>query len=52
MSDDLTRITTLLGDLEEDELLETVEQSLSTGADPLTVVEACRSGMDGCGIGR
>ena len=46
MSDDLTRITTLLGDLEEDELLETVEQSLSTGANPLTVVEACRNGME------
>jgi methylmalonyl-CoA mutase cobalamin-binding domain/chain len=46
MSDDLTRISTLLGDLEEDELLETVEQSLSAGVDPLAVVEACRNGME------
>jgi methylmalonyl-CoA mutase cobalamin-binding domain/chain len=46
MSDDLTRIATLLGDLEEDELLETVEQSLSAGVDPLAVVESCRSGME------
>src|SRR4030043_787741 len=46
MSDDLTRITTLLGDLEEDELLKAVEQSLSAGADPLAVVEACRAGME------
>jgi methylmalonyl-CoA mutase cobalamin-binding domain/chain len=46
MSDDLTMITTLLGDLEEDELLETVEQSLSTGTDPLAFVEACREGME------
>ena len=46
MSDDLTRITVLLGDLEEDELLETVEESLSGGADPLAVVEACRAGME------
>jgi methylmalonyl-CoA mutase cobalamin-binding domain/chain len=46
MSDDLTRIATLLGDLEEDELLETVEQSLSAGVDPLAVVESCRNGME------
>ncbi|MBN2076055.1 MAG: cobalamin-dependent protein [Dehalococcoidales bacterium] len=46
MSDTLTRITTLLGDLEEDELLETVDQSLSAGDDPLAVVEACRNGME------
>jgi methylmalonyl-CoA mutase cobalamin-binding domain/chain len=46
MSDDLARITTLLGDLEEDELLETVEQTLSAGTDPLAVVEACRDGME------
>lgn len=46
MSDDLTRITVLLGDLEEDELLESVEQSLSAGTDPLAVVEACRAGME------
>ena len=46
MSDDLTRIATLLGDLEEDELLEAVEQSLSAGADPLAVVESCRNGME------
>jgi methylmalonyl-CoA mutase cobalamin-binding domain/chain len=46
MADDLTRITTLLGDLEEDDLLVTVEQSLSAGTDPLAVVEACRNGME------
>ena len=46
MADDLTRITILLGDLEENELLETVEQSLTGGADPLAVVEACRNGME------
>ena len=46
MSDALTRITVLLGDLEEDELLETVNQSLSAGVDPLAVVEACRNGME------
>ena len=46
MSVDLTRITTLLGDLEEDELLGAVEECISEGADPLAVVEACREGMD------
>jgi len=46
MSDDLTRITVLLGDLEEDELLESVEKFLSAGVDPLAVVEACRNGME------
>lgn len=46
MSDDLTRITTLLGDLEEDELLQAVEQSLAAGVDPLDVVESCRAGME------
>ena len=46
MSDDLTHITVALGDLEEDELIEAVEQSLSLGADPLAVVEACRAGME------
>ncbi|HEY94820.1 MAG TPA: cobalamin-binding protein [Dehalococcoidia bacterium] len=46
MSDDLTHITVALGDLEEDELIEAVEQSLSSGADPLAVVEACRAGME------
>ncbi len=46
MADDLNRITTLLGDLEEDDLLVTVEEALSAGADPLAVVEACRNGME------
>ena len=46
MADDLNRIATLLGDLEEDDLLITVEQSLSAGVDPLAVVEACRNGME------
>jgi methylmalonyl-CoA mutase cobalamin-binding domain/chain len=46
MADDLNRITTLLGDLEEDDLLVTVEETLSAGADPLAVVEACRNGME------
>ncbi|UCC16659.1 MAG: cobalamin-dependent protein [Dehalococcoidales bacterium] len=46
MSDDLTRITALLGDLEEEGLLEAVDESLSAGADPLAVVEACRAGME------
>ena len=46
MADELMRITTLLGDLEEDELLANVEEVLSAGADPLAVVEACRNGME------
>ena len=47
MSDDLTRIATLLGDLEEDELLETVEQSLSAGVDPLAGSASSCSLLDG-----
>jgi methanogenic corrinoid protein MtbC1 len=46
MSANLTRITSLLGDLEEDQLLEAVKQSLSAGADPMAIVEACRDGME------
>jgi methanogenic corrinoid protein MtbC1 len=42
----LKRVTTLLGDLEEDQLLEEVEKCLSAGADPMAVVEACRDGME------
>ncbi len=46
MSVDLTRITTLLGDLEEDELLVVVKECLAGGAEPMAVVEACRDGME------
>lgn len=46
MSVDLTRIATLLGDLEEDQLMEAVKESLSAGAEPMAIVGACRNGME------
>jgi methylmalonyl-CoA mutase cobalamin-binding domain/chain len=46
MSVELTRVTTLLGDLEEDGLLEVVENCLAENTDPMAIVEACRDGME------
>ncbi len=42
-------IERLLGELEEDRLLEAVSQSVAAGDDPLSIVEACRGGMEEVG---
>ena len=49
MSEDLARIQALLVDFEEDELLEAVGICLSSGDEPMAVVEACRDGMEEVG---
>lgn len=49
MSTELTKITTLLGDLEEEQLLQAVDDALSSGSDALSIVEACRDGMEEVG---
>ena len=49
MSAELARIATLLGDLEEDRLLEAVRNALSAGDDPMAIVGACRDGMEEVG---
>jgi methylmalonyl-CoA mutase cobalamin-binding domain/chain len=49
MSAELARIRTLLGDLEEDQLLEAVKRSLSAGDNAMSIVEACRDGMEEVG---
>lgn len=38
-------ISRLLADLDEEGVLNSVRQALAEGADPLTVLEACRAGM-------
>lgn len=45
MSDEMTKIKQLLGDLEEEPLLTLVKQRLDAGDEPLALVEACRDGM-------
>jgi methanogenic corrinoid protein MtbC1 len=45
MPKDVTTITKLLGDLEEEPLLALVKERLATNDDPLIIVEACRKGM-------
>src|SRR3989304_1494395 len=49
MSEDLARINALLVDFEEDELLEAVGICLSSGDEPMAIVEACRDGMEEVG---
>lgn len=49
MSAELVKIKELLGDLEEDRLLEAVKSCMSAGDDPMAIVEACRDGMEEVG---
>jgi 5-methyltetrahydrofolate--homocysteine methyltransferase len=49
VSAELVNIEKMLGDLEEDRLLEAVRNSLSAGDDPMAIVEACRNGMEEVG---
>jgi methanogenic corrinoid protein MtbC1 len=46
MSEDLVRLTSLLGDLDEEPLMKLVEARLAAGDDPMSVVAACRDGME------
>ena len=45
----LGEIEKLLGDLEEDKLLAAVRQAMAAGDDSLSIVEACRGGMEEVG---
>ena len=45
MSEDLAKIKQLMGDLEEDALLALVRKRLDAGDAPMTIIEACRDGM-------
>ena len=49
MSAELVMIEKMLGELEEDRLLEAVKKSLSAGDDPMAIVESCRNGMEEVG---
>jgi len=49
MSNELAKIRQLLGDLEEQQLLESVSRALTGGDDPMAIVEACRDGMEEVG---
>jgi len=49
VSAELVEIQRLLGELEEDGLLAAVKKSLAAGDDPLSIVEACRGGMEEVG---
>jgi methylmalonyl-CoA mutase cobalamin-binding domain/chain len=49
LSAELVKIKGLLGDLEEDRLLEAVKSCISAGDDPMAIVEACRDGMEEVG---
>jgi methylmalonyl-CoA mutase cobalamin-binding domain/chain len=45
----LVEVRKQLGDLEEDKLLAAVHKSLSAGDAPMSIVEACRAGMEEVG---
>jgi methylmalonyl-CoA mutase cobalamin-binding domain/chain len=49
VSAELVNIEKMLGELEEDRLLEAVRNSLSAGDNPTAIVEACRNGMEEVG---
>ncbi len=49
MSDRLATVRSMLGDLEEDRLLEAVRSCISAGDEPMSIVEACREGMEEVG---
>ncbi len=49
MSAELEEVERQLGELEEDKLITAVNKSLSAGDDPMSIVEACRSGMEEVG---
>ena len=49
MSAELVEVRRLLGELEEDSLLASVRKSLAAGDDPMSIVEACRAGMEEVG---
>ena len=45
MANELSKITNLLGDLEEEPLLALVKERMAANDDPMAIVEACRKGM-------
>jgi methanogenic corrinoid protein MtbC1 len=49
VSAELVTIQQMLGDLEEDRLLDAVKKSLAAGDNPMAIVEACRNGMEEVG---
>lgn len=49
MSDSLNRLENLMSDLEEEPLLALVKQLVEEDVDPISIVEACRKGMDEVG---
>jgi methanogenic corrinoid protein MtbC1 len=49
VSAELVEVRRLLGELEEDSLLAAVKKSLAAGDDPMSIVEACRAGMEEVG---
>ena len=49
MSDNLAGITSLLVEFEEEKLLDEVTKCLSAGSEPMSIVAACRDGMEEIG---
>jgi 5-methyltetrahydrofolate--homocysteine methyltransferase len=49
VSAELVEVEKQLGELEEDKLIAAVDKSLAAGDNPLSIVEACRAGMEEVG---